>query len=86
MKWKNLNERELEITFDSGTKVLAFDKKPVAAMVILPDGSEKVLQSSKITDPADKQLINVWFGSQPKTIKLVDPLTFDVLIAREHRR
>jgi hypothetical protein len=86
MKWQNLNEREIELSFDSGTRILIVDRRNVAAEVVLPNQQRVYLKTSYPMSPADQHRIMVWWGSQPHTIKSVSNDVFEQIIKKENQQ
>ncbi len=86
MKWKNLTPTQVEISFDSGTRVLAINKQNVAAVLILPNGVVHYLQTKLPLNALDNQYVQTWLGSHPKIIKHVNPSAFDQIISKESQR
>jgi hypothetical protein len=86
MKINQRSTREFELNFDSGTKLLAIDKKFVAAEVHIPNGDVLFLRSNKPMEPYDIKLVDIWLGAQPKLVRNVDPGMFDKIISKEHTK
>lgn len=85
MKWQNLGDREIELAFDSGTRILIMDRRNVAAEVVLPNQQRVYLKTSHPLPPADQHRIMVWWGSQPHMIKPVSDDVFEQIIQRENQ-
>ena len=85
MKWKNLTPNQVEITFDSGTRILAIDRKNTAAVIQLPNGTQHYILTKRNLSELDRRHTMVWFGSQPMKITHVDDSAFDQIINKEHK-
>ena len=85
MKWQNLGEREIELTFDSGTRILIMDRRNVAAEVVLPNQQRMYVKTSHPLTAADQHRVMVWWGSQPHVIKPVSDDVFEQIIQRENQ-
>jgi hypothetical protein len=85
MKWTNLNQREIELSFDSGTRILIMDRRNVAAHVVLPNKQQMYIKTSKPLDTSDHHRIMVWWGSQPQVVRLVSDDVFEQIIQRENQ-
>ena len=85
MKWQNLSDREIELAFDSGTRILIMDRHTVAAEVVLPIQQRMYVKTSHPMSPADQHRIMVWWGSQPHMIKAVSDDVFEQIIRRENQ-
>ena len=86
MKWNHRSQRELEILFDTGSKVLHLDRQAVAAELHLPDGNRRYLRTARPLPAGDLRLIDIWFGSQPRMIQPVPDSAFDEILNKEHNK
>ena len=86
MKWRNLTPNQVEVYFDSGTKVLSINKEHVAAVLILPNGAVHYLQTKLPLNPLDNQYVQTWLGSHAKIVRHVDPSAFNQIISKESQR
>ena len=83
MKWQNLTPAQVEISFNSGTKVLSINKQHVAAILVLPNGSVHYLQTTLPLSQLDYQHVQTWLGDHPKLVKHVEPSAFNQIISKE---
>lgn len=86
MKWQQISKRQLEITFESGTKVLMIDRLPTAAIVQRPNTPTQVLQTRRLLDEEAKKLINMWCGNQPSRVILVNDEDINRIVAEEDKK
>lgn len=86
MKINTRSSREFELVFESGTRLLALDKKFVAAEVQLPNKETHYLRTNSPLSQTDIRLVDVWLGSQPKQVLQVGQREFDIVINNEHNK
>jgi len=85
MKWHNLSDREIELVFDSGTRILILDRRNVAAEVVLPNQHRIYVKTTRPLTTADQHRVQVWWGSQPHMIKPVSDDVFENIIKKENQ-
>lgn len=86
MKWNHRSQRELEILFDTGSRVLHLDRQAVAAELCLSNGTSRYLRTARPLNATDLRLIDIWFGSQPRMIQSVPDSAFDEIVNKEHNK
>lgn len=84
MKWHNLSDREVELSFDSGTRILIMDRRNVAAEIVMPKGQRVYVQTARPISQSDRHRVMTWWGSQPRTVRTVDDAVFEQIISKEN--
>lgn len=83
MKWNQISKRELEILFESGTQVYMVDRKPTAAKIILNPSTTKIVASRRTLDSEAKRMLDLWLGSNPTRVILVNDSDIEAIITHE---
>lgn len=85
MKWNNINRRELEIWFDTGTKVYYLDRKPTAAKVVT-NFTTTVACTRRTLSDEDKRLVMNWMDCEPNLIRYITDAQLDHIVNNEDNR
>lgn len=84
MKWQNLSDREVELSFDSGTRILIMDRRNMAAEVVLPSGEHIYVETARPISQSDRHRMMTWWGSQPHIIRKISDDAFEQIIKKEN--
>ena len=85
MKWQQLNNRELEIWFDTGTKVYYLDRKPTAVKVVTNFTTTVACTKRTLSDD-DRRLVNHWMDCEPNLIRYITDEQLDHIVNNEDKR
>lgn len=80
MQWRNISKNEVEITLDSGTRVLMIDRRATAAVITGKDGAVQVLCSRRALAPEHKRMVDNFTGHQPGRVLLVNDTEIEKLL------
>lgn len=83
MKWNQITKRELEILFESGTSVYMIDRRPTAAKIQLTPSTLKIVATRRELDSEAKRMLDLWLGSNPTRVVLVNDSDIDSIISHE---
>lgn len=85
MKWQQISAREIEITFDTGTKVYYLDRKPTAAKVVTNFTTTVACTKRDLSDD-DRKLLNYWMNCEPNVVKYITDQQLDHIVNNEDNR
>lgn len=85
MKWNQLNSRELEICFDTGTRVYYLDRRPTAARVVTNFVTTVACTRRELTE-SDQRLVKNWMNCEPNMIKYITDAQLDHIVNNEDKR
>jgi hypothetical protein len=82
MQWRNISNQEVEITLESGTRVLMIDRRATAAVVKSSDGHIQVLCTRRALAPEHKRMVDNFTGHQPGRVLLVNDAEIEKLLEK----
>jgi hypothetical protein len=82
MKWNKIDQRQVEILFDNGVKMLMIDQKPVAALV-MRNNQPIVIRAGHNADDTVEHLLKEWVSHQPVTSAIVAQTVLNRLLDNE---
>ena len=85
MKWNQLTRRELEISFDTGTKVYYIDRKPTAAKVVTNFTTTVACTKRELSED-EKRLVKNWMNCEPNVIKYITDQQLEHIVNNEDKR
>ena len=82
MKWNKLDDRQIQIEFDNGVKLLMIDKKPLAALITRNNQPFIIKTHQELDDTVDR-LLKTWVSHQPVTSAIVPQGVLNRLLDNE---
>lgn len=82
MKWNKIDQRQVEIFFDNGVKLLMIDQIPRAAMV-MKNNKPIIIRTNQENDLVTENLLKTWVSHQPVTSAIVAQAVLNRLLDNE---
>ena len=85
MKINRINQRESEVTFETGTRDYLLDRQPTAAQVVTNFQTTAACTKRPLSEE-DQRLVSIWFGSQPQVIHYITDQQLHHILDNEDKR